>query len=87
MVLMGMWLQSFTIMPVQVGVFTNIGEGIRLNDVIRSWLGLQTPMKASHIHIICIQSVLEPSDAVDGHVNAPLCSYACAGGNEFYKHW
>jgi hypothetical protein len=31
---------------------------------------------ASHIHIICKQSVLATCDAVDGHMGAPLHCYA-----------
>ncbi len=34
--------------------------------------GLKPPLTASHIHIGCIQSVLAPWDAVNGHMGAPL---------------
>ncbi len=42
---------------------------------------------ASHIHIICIQSVLAPWYAVDGHMGAPLHCYTCVGGGEFLECW
>ncbi len=40
---------------------------------------------ASHTHIICIQSVLAPWYAVDGHMGAPLHCNTCASGGEFLE--
>ncbi len=37
--------------------------------------GYKQLQTASHIHIICIQSVLAPWYAVDGHIGAPLHCY------------
>jgi len=45
--------------------------------------GFKPQLTASHIHIGCIQSVLAPWDAVDGHMGASLCWNTCAGGGEF----
>jgi hypothetical protein len=40
---MGMWVYSYTVMPVQVGVdFRKIGAWLSPSDVVRSWLRLQT---------------------------------------------
>ena len=41
------------------------------------------PLTASHIHIGCMQSVLSPWDAVDGHMGTPLCRNTCADVVEF----
>jgi hypothetical protein len=50
--------------------------------------GCKPPLTASHIHIGCIQSVLAPSYAVDGHMVTPLHCYTCAGGVGFFeKMW
>jgi hypothetical protein len=45
--------------------------------------GCKPPLNASHIHIGCMQSVLAPWDAVDGHMGTPLCHNTGAGGGEF----
>ncbi len=47
--------------------------------------GYKQLKKASHIHFICIQSVLAPWYAVDGHMGAPLHCYTFVGGSEFWK--
>ncbi len=39
----------------------------------------------SHIHITCIQSVLAPWYAVDGHMGAPLHCYTSASGGDFFE--
>ncbi len=41
--------------------------------------GYKQLQTASHIHIICIQSVLSPWYAVDGHMGAPLHCYLLVG--------
>ncbi len=40
-----------------------------------------------HIHIRCIQSVLAPWYAVDGHMGAPLYCYTCGGRGKILKNW
>jgi hypothetical protein len=41
---MGMWVHSYTVMPVWVGVdFRKIGAWLSPSDVVRSWLRLQPP--------------------------------------------
>jgi hypothetical protein len=40
-----------------------------------------------HIHIGCIQSVLAPWYAVDGHMGAPLYCYTCGGRGQILKNW
>ncbi len=48
--------------------------------------GCQAPLTVSHIHIICMQSVLAPWWVVDGHMGSPLChKCACAIGGEFWN--
>ncbi len=49
--------------------------------------GCKSPLTASYIHIRCIQSVLAPSYAVDGHMGAPLHWYLCRWGPNFGKLW
>ncbi len=39
------------------------------------------------MHIICIQSVLAPRYAVDGHMGAPLHCYTLVIGDEFWDNW
>ncbi len=41
------------------------------------------PLTVSHIHIGCIQSVLAPRYAVNGHMGTTICHHTCAGGSEF----
>ncbi len=45
--------------------------------------GYKQIQKASHIHIIFIQSVLAPWYAVDWNMDTPLHCYTSAGGGEF----
>ncbi len=47
--------------------------------------GYKQLQKASHIHVICIKSVLAPWYAVDGYMGAPLHCYTCVGGGEFWE--
>ncbi len=49
--------------------------------------GYKQLQKASHIHIICIQSVLAPWYAVDGQIGAPFHCYTSASGGEFLESW
>jgi len=37
--------------------------------------GFKPTLTASYIYVGCIQSVLAPWDAVDGHMGTPLCRY------------
>ncbi len=46
--------------------------------------GYKQLQKASHIHIICIQSVLAPWFAVDWNMVIPLHCYTGAGGGDFF---
>ncbi len=48
--------------------------------------GYKQLQTASHIHIICIQSVLAPWYSVDGHMGAQLHCYTCVGGGECLKN-
>ncbi len=48
--------------------------------------GYKQLQTASHIHIICLHSVLAPWYAVDGHI-APLHCYTSASGGEFLDSW
>jgi hypothetical protein len=58
---MGIWVNPYAIIHVQVGVsFRENGVWPSLYDVGVSWLRLPTPLTASHIRIGCIQSVLAP---------------------------
>ncbi len=47
--------------------------------------GYKQLQKVSHIHIICIQSVLASWYAVDGYMGAPLHCYACVVGVNFWN--
>ncbi len=47
--------------------------------------GYKQLQTASHIHIICIQSVLAPWYAVDGHLGTPLHCNTCLGGGDFFE--
>jgi hypothetical protein len=47
--------------------------------------GCEPPLTASHILIGCMQSVLAPWDAVDGHMGTPLHCYAHMEGMDFRK--
>ncbi len=49
--------------------------------------GCKQLQKESHIHIICIQSILASWYAVDGHMGAPLHCYTCVSGGEFLESW
>jgi hypothetical protein len=49
--------------------------------------GYKQLQKASHIHAICIQSVLAPWYAVDGHMGTPLHCYTCVGGDKWLESW
>ncbi len=49
--------------------------------------GYKQLQTASHIHIICIQSVLAPWYAVDGHMGAPLHCYTCVDGVGSFESW
>ncbi len=144
-------LHPYAVIPVQVGVNVwKVGEWVRPNAVVVSWLRLQTALEGiphpyhmytkcfstliccgwtygytltllylcrwgwffgklesgwkqmvlwchgwgykqlqtpSRIHIICIQSVLAPLYAVDGHIGAPLHCYTCVSGGEFFESW
>jgi hypothetical protein len=72
---MGIWVHPYAVIRVQVGV------SFRKNGVWPSCMmlwchgwGCKPPLTASHIHTGCIQSVLAPWDAVDGHImGTPLC--------------
>ncbi len=48
------------------------------SDDVISWLRLKPPWSAFHIHIGCIQSVLAPWYAMNGHMGPPSHCYACA---------
>jgi hypothetical protein len=49
--------------------------------------GYKQLQTASHIHIICIQSVLATWYAVDGHIGAHLHCHTSASGAEFLESW
>ncbi len=84
MLLMGIWVHPYTVMPLQVGVnVTKIGVGLSPSDVVMSWLRLQTPVDCIPHPYHILQSFLAPSFDVDGHLGALLHCYAFAGRGGF----
>ncbi len=72
MLWMGIWGHPYAVIQVQVGVnFRKTGYGRACMMLWCHGWGCQTPLTASHIHVGCIQSVLAPCDAVDGHMGTP----------------
>ncbi len=67
--------------------FGKLGCGWEQMELWFHGWGFKQLQTASHIHIICIQSVLAPWYAVDGHMGAPLHCYTCVGGREFFENW
>ncbi len=68
-----------------VCIFWKVGCGSKQMVLWCPCWGYKQLQKASHIHIICIQSVLAPWYDVDGHMGAPLHCYTCVGGGEFLE--
>ena len=66
---------------------SKVGVWMRLNGIVVSWLSYKQLQTASHIHIICVQSVLAPWYAVDGHMGTPLHCYTCVSGGGFLESW
>ena len=88
MLWMGIWVHPYMVIPVQVGAkFWKIGVRQSPNVLWCHAWGCKPPLSASHIHIRSLQSVQSPSYAVDGHMNAPLHSYTCAGGGQILENW
>ena len=88
MLWMGIWVHSLCciILHVQVGVnFRKNGVWTSLCDVVVSWLRLQTPIDCILHPIGCIQHVLAPWDAVDGHMGASIDGLHVQVGVNFRK--
>ncbi len=73
MLWMGIWVHLYIVIPVEVGAkFWTIGVRRSPNDVVVSWLRLQTPADCiPHpywIYIKCLSTYI--SYAVDGHIVA-----------------
>jgi hypothetical protein len=64
-----------------------VGNIFCSHKISRRWaLGDGAPLTASHIHSGCIQSVLAPWDAVDGHMGASIVVLHVQVGVIFWKN-
>ena len=87
MLWMGIWVHPYTVALVQVELdFRKNGYGWAQVILLDHGWGSKPTWSASHIHIICIQSVLAPWNVVDGHMGQSLHCYACAGEMDFRKN-
>ncbi len=89
MLWMGIWVHPYTVIHLcRWGQnFVNLGKGeAKMMLWCHGW-GCKPPMTASHIHISFIESVWGPSYAVDGHMDAPLHRYTCAGDGQILGNW
>ena len=75
MLWMGIWVHpyAFNTSCKWGWILGKIGYGQACMMLADHGWGCKPPLTASHIHIGCIQSVLAPGDAVDGHMGASLC--------------
>jgi len=84
MLWMGIWVHPYTVTYLcRWGPnFGNLGMMLWCHG----W-DCKQPLTASRIHFGSIESVWEPSYAVDGHMGAPLHCYTCAGDGQIFGNW
>ena len=86
MLWMGIWVNPLANIPPEVGILLAKMGFWWVFLLFHLLLGPPNPLwSASHIHIICIQSVSAPWYAVDGYMGPPLYCYASAGWGGFWE--